>query len=76
VTGPPKWPEIELVRHAPDHVTVETDTGRPKTPIFALHFKGDAVPFWTDAELLEHGRQKMQEAYENAHPEGCPTRDR
>lgn len=70
----PKWPEVELIRHSDEHVSVETDTGRPGTPIFALHFKGSAVPLYSDDDLLAHGREKMQEAYENAHPEGCPAR--
>lgn len=76
----PAWPDFS-VEESPEQFLVignqrihkvQTDTGRPRTPIFTVMMvthrsvQGD--------ELRDAARHELQWRYEKAHPNGCPVR--
>ena len=71
-----KWPDLTITHEdnpiLGQIVRAATNTGRPKTPIFTMM---STVPRgMTEKEAEELIRQQMNDAYERAHPNGCPKR--
>lgn len=49
---------------------IQTDTGRPKTPIFTMH-----ITFNTNLSeqvKRDFAREELMSRYRRAHPNGCP----
>ena len=70
----PAWPNFKVETYYlagdtsyPPRWRAATDTGRPKTPIFVM--SGQLPEGMTAHEVAQRA---LLEAYERAHPHGCP----